>query len=215
MTTERSMEEIFDFLKQTTRFSNRVRDTKRLIWSRGRKKSDPERVGEHCHQLERFALFLNEYLALGLDELKLFWYAHVHDDPEYLEGDTPAFALHGEHEQLELFRKTKEEREAKAQTQIESDWGASVPSYIARLKAYMAQKDPESRLIRALDKVVPILNDLDDNWRSARYLKYTLERHHAYKHPRVQCDPFIAKIYDYIYGQMREDPFFKKRMKSL
>lgn len=207
-------EAVCELLRKLTAFSNQIRNVKRAIWIRGRDVNDPERVGEHCFQLERFAWFLNEHLGLGLNPLLLFEYSHIHDDVEYLEGDTPAFAPKKGREQLELFRATKVGREAKAQASIERDWSEIFPSYVARLRAYEAQEDRESRFVKALDKILGPLNDLDDDWRSAYLLELTLEGHDAYKRPRVQCDPVIAELYEVLYTIMKKTYVFKERVET-
>lgn len=207
-------EAVCEVLRKLTAFSNQIRNVQRKVWFRGRDVGDPERVGEHCFQLERFAWFLNEHLKLGLDPLLIFQYCHVHDDVEYIDGDTPAFAPRKDRAQLELFRTTKIEREAKAVAGIESEWGVVFPSYTARVRGYEAQKDRESRFVKALDKIMGSLNDLDDNWRSAHILELTLEEHDAYKRPRVQCDPVIAQLYDVLYALMKETYVFKEMPKE-
>jgi 5'-deoxynucleotidase YfbR-like HD superfamily hydrolase len=203
--------EVCQLLIKLTDFSNLVRNTKRTIWIRGRDIRDPERVGEHCHQLERFAWFLNEHLKLDLDPLLLFRYAHIHDDVEYLEGDTPAFASEKDRAQLEQFKKTKEEREERAMAAIESAWGSLFSSYTTHLRAYEAQTDRESCFVKALDKLVAIFNDLDDGWRTAHILELTLAAHDEYKRPRVQCDPVIAKLYDVVFEIMKQTYDFRSR----
>lgn len=113
----------------------------------GRRESDVE----HSFMLGLVAPELAACLELDLDIAKVYQYAAVHDLIELKTGDVATFLLdHGEIE-------SKEETERLALRELLDE----LPPYTAAiLEAYEQQADIESRFVRMVDKLLPIVVDI-------------------------------------------------------
>lgn len=140
-----------------------------------------ENDSEHAHMLTRVApiIAMRYYPKLnpGLTSL----YATVHDDIEAYVGDVPT------HELTDEVESHKTGLEKKGLEQLLKEY-AHIPEYISLLLAYEEQKDPESRFVRMLDKVMTlnmhIFNagaPLHDYWTKDEFLKFANSKTERYK----------------------------------
>ena len=110
----------------------------------------PESVAEHAHMLSRVALHVANQLYPSLDIAKVLAYATVHDDLEAYVGDTPTDRI------TPADVTAKAVREAAALKQLKKDY-ATIPEYVEWVSDYEEQEVAEARLVRVLDKCMPIL----------------------------------------------------------
>lgn len=113
----------------------------------GRRESDVE----HSYMLALVAPELAHALDIGLDAALVHQYATVHDLIEVKTGDVATFML------------SNEQLKQKEQTEMDAleDLLLELPPYNRDLVSrYEAQADPESRFVRAIDKLLPIIVDI-------------------------------------------------------
>lgn len=118
-----------------------------------------ETDGEHSVMVALMVDLLSDKLYPEYDRSKLLAFSLVHDLVEIKAGDTPTFDM-GPNDLCE-----KEEIEALASQALK----AELPPEIAEtLEIYEEQIVPESRFVRAVDKLAPSLVDAQDD--SARHI---------------------------------------------
>lgn len=106
---------------------------------------------EHSYMLGLVAPEIARTLNLPLDVSKIAQYSLVHDLVELKTGDTPTFHL------SEYQRLHKEQREREALLELMDE----LPPYTAGLLfEYEQQACPESRFVRYVDKLLPIIVDI-------------------------------------------------------
>lgn len=122
----------------------------------------PENVAEHSHMLSLVAVPLAQTFFPHLDSGMVARYCPIHDIVEAYVGDTPTDRI----DSIEL--DAKETREKVAIEQLCREYAAVAPQFIADIVAYEAQVDLESRFVRMVDKLMPLLVQLPDHGNSMR-----------------------------------------------
>lgn len=139
--------------------AERLKDTPRHCTTSGRR---PESVAEHSWRVSLMAFLLkHEFPELDID--KVTDMCLIHDLGECFTGDIPSF------------RKTEQDRET--EDSLLHQWVAALPpelsKELASLYAEMdAQKTPEARLYKALDKLEAIIQHNEsplDTWEAHEY----------------------------------------------
>lgn len=105
---------------------------------------------EHSYLLAMMSWYLIDSLKLDLDKNAALQYALAHDLVETYAGDTYIWDTEA--------LKTKHAREEKARVQIETEF-PEFPSLHAMIDKYEKQSDEESRFVRAVDKLLPVLTN--------------------------------------------------------
>ena len=107
----------------------------------------PETDSDHTVML---GLIACELAPPSLDRGRIAAFALVHDLPEVYAGDTPTLAISAE------ALAAKQAREDAARERLTVELGDA--SWLAALlAAYEAQREPEARFVRLIDKVLPRL----------------------------------------------------------
>jgi putative hydrolase of HD superfamily len=197
------LQDLLDFVK----FLNIFRSIRRVIWFKGTR--GRERDGEHCFQLALVAWFLNERMKLGMDLLRLISVALVHDLVETYAGDTSCLPdLSGRIRTLS--KATKQEREEASLRRIEFEWGSKIPSILEAIREYEAQETEASRFLKALDKLVSVINIYQDNGRTLKKLHTLFEPWDAYKRPHMARHLVIKELYEElrVILMMRKDLYY-------
>lgn len=199
----RELSDILEFVE----FTNLFKAVERRIWYKGVDR--PECDGEHAFQLAILGWFVNERCELGLDSLRIFKKALVHDLVETYAKDTPAFVFNGKGGETPC-RIEKAAREKIAAKRIKKEWGRKFPSLIREMEEYDAQTDEESRYIYALDKLLAEMNIATDDGRTNHKLGVTLETLDLYKRPRIGRHAYVLKLYDELFKTLlaRKDELF-------
>ena len=137
-----------------------------------------ENVLEHTGMLIKTAITLAQEFYPHLDISKVARYAAVHDDSEAYVGDTSTVEITAD----EL--RAKAEREQLAEEQIEKDFGHLVPSYVADIKTYSKQIEPEARFVRLVDKAMTCLIHFPNEGEALR-AEYTREQEKVLQKARI------------------------------
>ena len=112
----------------------------------------PESDTDHTVMLGVLACALAaKWRHLSLNVGRVAEFALVHDLAEAYAGDTQSFDITAE------AKADKEAREVAAFARIAREFAAHFPWLVGTLGAYEAQKEPEARFVRYLDKVTPKL----------------------------------------------------------
>jgi len=118
----------------------------------------PESDTDHTVMLGLIACSFAELYLDHLDVGLVAQYALVHDLVEVYAGDTPTLRKQSDDE-----KRAKAEREHAAYWHIAAQFGVVVPWVPGMIAEYEAQRSPEARYVKALDKLLPkithILND--------------------------------------------------------
>lgn len=106
---------------------------------------------EHSYMLGLVAAQLASELYPELDPQLVHIFSTVHDLPEVIVGDTPTLAISDED------RSIKEAAEAEAVEELVRDLPTFWSKYLQR---YEEQIEPESRFVRMVDKLMPLIVDI-------------------------------------------------------
>lgn len=118
----------------------------------------PENVAEHSNMLSIIAPTLAEdcFPELGLDSNLVARYCPTHDGVEAYVGDTPT------HEIDEEGYKVKALLEESGIHQLVREYSHR-PSFIRVIQEYEEQIIPETRFVRMVDKLLPLIAHLNEN----------------------------------------------------
>lgn len=83
-------------------------------------------------------------------------FALIHDAPELYAGDTPTLRI------SDQGRAAKADREHAALLRLAAEFGNRLPWFPEAIAAYEAQRVPEARFVRGLDKILPKIVHLLD-----------------------------------------------------
>lgn len=187
-------------LAQFVKFTNDFRLVRRTFLARGR--DDHENDAEHSYQMAMCAWFVNERMKLGLDTGKILRYALVHDLVEVYAGDTPTVGIAARGHSAE----DKHRRETEARARIVREWEEDFPEMVAAIEAYEAKTDEEALLIYTLDKTITKISNMEDNGRNWHKNPTNLEEIDRYTRSKVAKFPPVAKLYEEIYGILKQSP---------
>lgn len=138
-------------------FLQEFRKVERIIYYPGSDRQEND--AEHAYQLAMVAWYIIEKKDLSLDVWKVMKYALVHDLVEIYAWDTIPF----DHNSIEV--KTKNIREQEALDRIKKEF-PEVHEIWSRMDWYELKKDAEAKFVYALDKILPIINTMIDDWRA-------------------------------------------------
>lgn len=152
---------------------------------------------EHSYMLAMHAWYLIQEDQLPLDTALALQYALVHDLVEVHAGDTYLYDA--------AARATKRQREEQAAARLKQEY-PEFPDLHKTIAAYEAQADGESRFIRALDKLQPMLSILADGGRLWRERGITLDMLVSSKQPVVDRSPEVKPYFDDLVAYLRTRP---------
>jgi putative hydrolases of HD superfamily len=185
-----SLNELLDFIT----FTHDIRDVQRSMWVR--KKEQYENDSEHSFQLALVALYIIEHNELLLDPYRTMALALVHDILEVHAGDTFIYGKTID---------TKNDREAKAIKLLKKQW-PDQKLMLSLIDEYELKASPESKFVYALDKLVPILNNLLDDGRSWKRENITLQQVIEVKSKKISVDKEVQKYYELALDMLRSRP---------
>jgi 5'-deoxynucleotidase YfbR-like HD superfamily hydrolase len=157
----------------------------RCVHPDGRAEND----AEHGFMLAKVAPELARILYPELDENAVARYGTVHDDVEGYVGDTPTDILSA------LDPRAKEKREAAGVAQLLKDY-AHLPSYCQAVREYEAQELPETRFVRAVDKLMVLLIHFPNDG-------VVLRQHYTY-HSFLKGERELLARDGYKYGELQK-----------
>jgi len=124
--------------------------------ARIRGRENHENDAEHSFNVAMLAWYAIDTLDLPLDRGLALRYALAHDLVEVYAGDT--YFMDDEN------LKTKPEREKQARLRIAAEF-PEFPDLHKAIEGYEKLEDPESRFVKALDKVDPVLTNFAEGGR--------------------------------------------------
>lgn len=148
--TDIKINKIFAFIKLTQKFRGIVRDVK--IAGEDRFENDME----HSYQMAMFLWYLTSAYKLDYKIDKLIGYSLVHDLVETYAGDTPALTSSAD----KLL--SKSDREEEALKKIMKEFPEFSELQLV-WRHYEDKKDKESRLVYIIDKIMPVLNEIQQD----------------------------------------------------
>ncbi len=155
-----------------------------------------ETLAEHLVQLLYFAeFFVNKY-ALPYDLAKIREYILAHDmaEPATSHAKRNGFDICRFHAPSELVRRKKElERQALS---LQRRQFPELEALATVSDHYEEQEDTESRFVKAIDALVPILNNILDHGRTNHIDRITLKMWRADREWRIKLDPYLWKYYE-------------------
>lgn len=155
-----TLEDIIKFVKLTYKFQQ----VKRIIFVKNEDRFENDL--EHSAQLTLLALYITSSNKLKLDQEKVLKYALVHDLVEVYTGDVSFFDF--------TKRKGKDLREHKSALRLQKEF-PKFRELLKLLNQYKSRRDPESKFIYTLDKVLPMVNVYLDHGRTWKHDGITLE----------------------------------------
>lgn len=158
---------------------------------------------EHSFFLAMLAWYIIETAQLPLDVSQAMRYALVHDFVEVYAGDTYILDSEG--------AKTKHEREEAARQRLEKEF----PEFKAlheTILAYEAQADEESRFIKALDKVDPVLSNYLQSGRGWKEMGVDFDWLVLHKREKLASHVDMRELFEEIIARIepRKSDFFPK-----
>lgn len=159
---------------------------------------DKENDSEHSYQLAMVSWYLAATEGKNLDIEKILKYSLVHDLPEIYAGDTPLYTSDND------YLNSKKDREANSVEKIKNVFFnfADLHKWI---KNYENQEDDESKLVYAIDKLLPILSIFLDSghaWKTHRLGLDTLINKNK---KRVSTSDIAQKYFDLIILAIQDD----------
>lgn len=167
-----NVNKLLNFIKLTNDFKKIERDIPQS--SSFSKEND----AEHSYQLAMVCWYIATTENSGLDIEKVLKYSLIHDLPEVYAGDTPLYTYD------DNYLKTKKNREAESALRIRNEFPDFLEMH-ACIEKYESLEDEESRLVYAVDKVLPIFFIFSD-------------KGHAWKTHRIDIETLIEKNKDRI-----------------
>ena len=181
---------IINFLKEIEKYKTIEREI--FISNLERKESDAEHTWHSA-----MILFLLEKELKSIDTLKAFKMVLIHDLIEIYAGDTFAFDKEG--------RKSKKVREEKAAKKLFSQLPDDLRKELYELwKEYEKGITPESKIIKAIDKIQPILSNLCSEGKAWKIKKVTYKDVDDYKRRFIEKNKVIKEIYEELLKEARE-----------
>lgn len=174
------LEQQIAFLREIDKF----KDVERLIPTQsGRLETD----AEHTWHLAMFLLVFEHELPARLDRLKMIRLALIHDLAEIYAGDIYAFDKAG--------RVGKQERELEAAEELFSILPADLSEeFLELFKEYEHRASEEARVVKAFDKLQPLLSHLISEGKLYKDKAINRELVEEYNEPHFQDNEFLASL---------------------
>jgi putative hydrolase of HD superfamily len=177
-------------------FTHEIRKVKRAMWVIGEEQYEND--SEHSFQLALIALYIIEQNRLPLDPFRTMAMAVVHDILEVHSGDTHVF---GDQSALS----SKQARETAAIAKLKEDWPQL--QLMHELIAEYEHKDTaESKFVYALDKLVPMCNNVLDNGRNWKRQQVDMQEVIRIKTGKIDIDNTVNEYYQALLGLMKNKP---------
>lgn len=153
-----------------------------------------ENDAEHSWHLALFLILLQDDLG-DVDFEKILKTALVHDLPEIYAGDTNPY-------RSDLSSKERDEAEAAAKlfSLLPLEPGAQMSRLF---KEYLEQSTPEARIVKAVDKLMPLIQNLctNEDYSSYRKLKVELEEVEEYMAPFFPSKGVLKDMYQQLLSE--------------
>ncbi len=167
----------------------------RMVYVRGTDRLEND--VEHSYLLTMLAWYLIEKDKLKLDVNRVIKYALIHDLVEVYAGDTYVYD--------KVARATKKKREAAAAKRLADEY-SDFETLHTLIEEYERQDDPESRFVKALDKLHPMLCIYADEGRFWKEKGVTVELMIETKQETFDRSPEVKPYFDMMIELLRSRP---------
>lgn len=187
-----NLKNLLHFVKLTDDFKRIERD---IPQSSGFKK---ENDSEHSYQLAMVSWYLATTESKKLDIEKILKYSLVHDLPEIYAGDTPLYT--SDDDSLN----SKKDREINAIEKIKKEF-MNFSDLHKWIEKYEKQEDDESKLVYAVDKLLPIFSIFLDGGHAWKTHKLDLDTLIKKNKERIPTSGIAKKYFDLIILAIQND----------
>jgi putative hydrolases of HD superfamily len=183
-------------LIEFTKFTFLLQQVERivLIPGTGRHENDVE----HSWQLAMIGWYLAELLKLPLNKDLLIKYALVHDAVEAYAGDTSFY------HRTKKMTLDKIKREKKAALKLKKQFPRFREMH-KLIHSYELKKDKESKFIYALDKIIPILNNIIDDGKTWKMQDITFEMLYNSKRSKIELSPELLPLFEELIALLKKN----------
>src|SRR3989344_2369976 len=183
-------DKILEFLKEIEKFKY----IERKVYSSDLR---PENDAEHSWHLAMFLILFEKDLPEGLDMAKMLKLALMHDLVEIYAGDVSTFDKEG--------RQGKKEREVKAAKKLFLQLPKDLEGDFTKLfEEYEEQKTPEAKMVKAFDKIQPLLLNICSKGESWKRHDVSIEDIHKVKKKFVEHDELLLSLYNKLLDEARD-----------
>jgi len=152
---------------------------------------------EHSYQLAMLAWYILSSNKLNLDLSKVFQLALAHDLVEVHAGDTYVYSTDQSH------LDSKVEREAVAAKKLAEDY-PEMPDVHAAMAEYVQRETREARFVYTLDKLLPIIVNIEGKGIGWKKHHVTLQMLIDKKQSQVALSPEIEPYFNELVAFLRE-----------
>ena len=182
-----------------TAFTNAFRAIERDIPLSEEKRCEND--AEHSYQVAMVAWYMVSIENSNLDINKILKYSLIHDLVEVYAGDTPLYSSKDEYVQSKI------KREKSAAILLKKKF-PDFKDLHKLIDVYKLQDDEESRLVYAIDKLLPILSIYLDKGYAWKSHNITLDMIVDKNNKKIAISPHVKKYFDLLINMIREKPDF-------
>ncbi len=175
-------------------FTNLFGTVKRDIYKNLTEGKEYENDAEHTYQVVMAVWYICETYKIECNQTKLIKYALVHDLVEAYAGDVSAWDLEK--------RVGKEAREKEALEQIKNNFG-EFSEMTDLIEAYEQRNDKESKIVYATDKILTVVNIMNDQGRFWKDFDRKLDKMIEIKDKKIAVSPEIHEIWADLLGELK------------
>lgn len=180
---------IIYFIKEIEKFKNIERE---VFTSNNRKESD----AEHTWHIATMLILLEKDLNEKIDLVKALKMVLIHDLVEIYAGDTFAYDYKG--------RENKKEREENAAKKLFAILPEDIEKELHQLwNEFEENKTKEAKIVKSLDKIQPIIQNICSNGMGWKEHKVKLEEIDNYKRKFMEHNNVIKEIYDSLFDEAK------------
>ena len=176
------LKDLFDFVK----FTHEFREVIRVARSPGNDRYENDT--EHSYQLAMVAWFIIETNKLDYNRELILMYALAHDLVEVYAGDTYTFDKNTSNID------TKKQREKEALKKIKARF-PKFKSLVKIIVKYEHRKDDESKLVYAIDKLIPPIQIYMEKGKLWREKEVTFDQFIKNKGDKIVISPEINRYW--------------------
>ena len=178
-----------DFIKEIDKF----KEVEREIFLKNRMESD----ADHAWHLAMFIFLFEKDLSKGLDLVKMFKLALMHDLVEIYAGDTFVFD--------DEMNKTKKEREKKSAEKLFSKLPKDLEEDFHNLfREWENFETKESKIVHSFDKAQPMIQNILSDGKTWRKHGIGYEQIDEFSKSFFEGDKLLEKIYEKLMKEIRK-----------
>jgi len=187
-----SLTKLLNLIKLTNDFKKIERDIPQSIGFKH------ENDAEHSYQLAMVSWYLATTEGNNFNIEKILKYSLVHDLPEVYAGDTPLYTSNNDN------LKSKKIREADGILKLMENL-ENFPDLCFWIKKYEERTDAESKLVYAVDKLLPIMAIYLDNGHAWKTHKIDIDSLVKKNKERIAISSIVEKYFNLILEAIRNE----------